>query len=75
MLLSVPTLAVAKILVMHYYSKHVLGAAPEGAEAQGAEQDADPSAASEPSLDGEEPAPENAAWGQLTPPERGKIAG
>ena len=28
MLLAVPTLAVAKILVMHYYSKHVLGEDP-----------------------------------------------
>jgi predicted PurR-regulated permease PerM len=28
MLLAVPTLAVAKILVMHYYSKHVLGENP-----------------------------------------------
>lgn len=28
MLMAVPTLAVAKILVMHYYSKHVLGTDP-----------------------------------------------
>lgn len=28
MLMAVPTLAVAKILVMHYYSKHVLGVDP-----------------------------------------------
>ncbi|MGH2720132.1 MAG: AI-2E family transporter [Actinomycetota bacterium] len=28
MLMAVPTLAVAKILVMHYYSKHVLGVEP-----------------------------------------------
>jgi hypothetical protein len=55
---------------VHYYSKHVLAAVP-----QATEQDADPSGASEPSLDGEEPEPENEAWGQLTPPEHGKIAG
>jgi predicted PurR-regulated permease PerM len=30
MLLAVPTLAVAKIVVMHYYSKHVLMLGPEG---------------------------------------------
>lgn len=38
MLLSVPTLAVAKILVVHYYSKHVLGVPPQEAE-QVSEQD------------------------------------
>ena len=34
MLLSVPVLAVAKILVVHYYSKHVLGIPPQGAGQQ-----------------------------------------
>jgi predicted PurR-regulated permease PerM len=33
MLMAVPTLAVAKILVMHYYSKHVLGVDPLEEEA------------------------------------------
>jgi predicted PurR-regulated permease PerM len=32
MLLAVPTLAVAKIVVMHYYSKHVLTLGPQGTE-------------------------------------------
>jgi predicted PurR-regulated permease PerM len=40
MLLAVPTLAVAKILVMHYYSKHVLGEDP--AEEADEEQPAPP---------------------------------